>query len=58
MGSTMCKGGSLQYTLQLNQKQTTQTPKIKNYLQDYTSLQQMRYTRYTNIQRYKIYKEI
>jgi hypothetical protein len=27
MGSTMCKGGSLQYTLQLNQ--TTQNPTIR-----------------------------
>jgi hypothetical protein len=39
MGSTMCKGGSLQYSLQLNQ--TTQTPKIRiiQITQCYKSLQ-------------------
>jgi hypothetical protein len=42
----MCKGGSLQYTLQLNQ--TTQTPKLELYKCLYNVTKLTRASKYTN----------
>jgi hypothetical protein len=53
MGSTMCKGGSLQYTLQLNQLPKPQ--RLELLTNDYTMLQQ-RYT--TDIQSIQDIQEI
>jgi hypothetical protein len=44
MGSTMCKGGSLQDVLQLQSNQTTQTPRIR-ITYKIIQVTTMRYTR-------------
>ena len=56
MGSTRCKGVSLQYTLHFNQIQLPKPQGLELLTNDYTMLQIMRYTTIQDIQRYKIYK--
>jgi hypothetical protein len=41
MGSTMCKGGSLQEVLQLNQIKLPKPHRLELLTNDYTSLQQI-----------------
>jgi hypothetical protein len=65
MGSTMCKGGSLQQVLQFKSKQTTQTPRLELITRLYNVTTIMRdtkiynnykinkYTKYTQDTRYK-----
>ena len=54
MGSTMCKGGSLQEVLQFNQIKLPK-PQDKNYTNDYTMLQRLQKLQDIQI-KYKIYK--
>ena len=48
MGSTMCKGGSLQYTLQFDQIKLPKTPRLELYKQLHNVTKFTRITRYTN----------
>ena len=55
MGSTMCKGGSLQTSLQLNQNKLPKPQGLELITRLY-NVTTMRYTTIQDIQRYKIYK--
>ena len=52
MGSTMCKGVSLQDVLQLNQTKTPKTPQLE-LLTQIIQVTTMRYTRYKQVKIYK-----